>query len=199
MSKPSAHVCNPLPSLHPLVVSTSTTMAPRSTRPNSRANAPVTRKRGESDPNEPPKKRKTRQTKGGSDVEDDAELVPNAGKSGRRTKKGRYVLSSLFFFVFFYILLTDYYFDIEKLLGPKKSKYRRSRAVVGPFPGKYKPIRTPHLLLIQEIGPNAYLRRKARQLPLHIAYVPTYLPPKPKFFTAPGNESKTGLRLPRSP
>ena len=88
-------------------------MAPRSTRPNSHSNAPVTRKHGESDPNEPPKKRKTRHSKGGSDndrkVEDDAEVERNVGKSARRTKKGRYVdlstfflLSSLFFFVFFF-------------------------------------------------------------------------------------------------
>jgi hypothetical protein len=91
-------------------------MAPRSTRPNSRSNAPVTRKRGESDPNEPPKKRKTRHSKGGSDddrkVEDDGEDERNVGKSARRTKKGRYVdfldlfcsspfLSVLFPFLFY--------------------------------------------------------------------------------------------------
>jgi hypothetical protein len=72
-------------------------MAPRSTRPQSRSSAPVTRKRGESDPNEPPKKRKTRHSKGESDEVDErkegegasVEVKPRAGKAARPVKKGR--------------------------------------------------------------------------------------------------------------
>jgi hypothetical protein len=68
-------------------------MAPRSTRPNSRSNAQATRKRGESDPNEPPKRRKTRQSKGGSDeeskAEDDGNVERNVKKPARSGKKVR--------------------------------------------------------------------------------------------------------------
>ena len=70
-------------------------MAPRYTRPNSRSSAPTTRKRGESDPNEPPKKRKTRHSKGGSEEVDErregegVEVERGAGKATRRGKKGR--------------------------------------------------------------------------------------------------------------
>jgi hypothetical protein len=67
-------------------------MAPRSTRPNVRSNAPATRKRGESDANEPPKKRKTRHSKGGSEDNRDGEDVDvierEVGKASRG-KKGR--------------------------------------------------------------------------------------------------------------
>ena len=84
-------------------------MAPRTTRPHSRSSALVTRKRGESDPNDPPKKRKTRHSKPDSDeMEVDergggtAEVKRGEGKSGRRAKKaGRYVpLFPPFFFFF---------------------------------------------------------------------------------------------------
>ena len=83
-------------------------MAPRTTRQKP-ASARITRKRGESDPNEAPKKRKTRHSKGGSDdkrkVEDDDEnkveeedgrevrddnvVEPKAVKPARRGKKGQ--------------------------------------------------------------------------------------------------------------
>ena len=89
---------NPLPirstvlfSHHSLLSS----MAPRYTRPNSRSSAPITRKRGESDPNEPPKRRKTRHSKGGSEEVDErregegVEVERGAGKAARRVKKGR--------------------------------------------------------------------------------------------------------------
>jgi len=71
-------------------------MARRSTRPISRSKAPATRKRGESDPNEPPKKRKTRHSKGEMDEVDESRDVADplpvklgGGKASRRVKKGR--------------------------------------------------------------------------------------------------------------
>jgi hypothetical protein len=70
-------------------------MAPRTARPHSRSSAPVTRKRGESDPNEPPKKRKTRHSKGGSDELDERkegegdEVKRGVGKAAKRVKKDR--------------------------------------------------------------------------------------------------------------
>ena len=84
----------PSTSAQPLSSLSSTTMAPHSTRPNSRSNARVTRKRGESDPNEPPKKRKTRQSKGASDDEpnvvvEDNNIERSVEKPARRTRKGR--------------------------------------------------------------------------------------------------------------
>jgi hypothetical protein len=76
-------------------------MAPRSTRPNSRTNPPVTRKRGESDPNEPPKRRKTRNSRGATDDEreagEDDDEQRKVVKGARRVVKARYV----FFFKFF--------------------------------------------------------------------------------------------------
>lgn len=81
-----------LSSYHPI----SPIMAPRSTRPASRsAPAPLsTRKRGESDANEPPKRRRTRHSKGGSD-DDHQELkvdereLGRAAKPKKKGKKGR--------------------------------------------------------------------------------------------------------------
>ena len=67
-------------------------MAPRSTRPNHRSSAPATRKRGESDPNQPPKRRKTRQSKGETEEEEpkgDEDVEDGAGKFDKRVKKGR--------------------------------------------------------------------------------------------------------------
>ena len=72
-------------------------MAPRLTRPNVRSSAPATRKCGESDPNVPPKKRKTRQSKGGSDEDREDERKDDdtdnhdreVGKRARRGKKAQ--------------------------------------------------------------------------------------------------------------
>jgi hypothetical protein len=110
---------NPLPysACPPLPASTltSTTMAPRSTRPRNRSNAQATRKRAESDPNAPPKKRKTRHSKPDSDDMDidqieggTVEANRGEGKSGRRAKKaGRYVPS---FFLFCFFLSFSFFF-----------------------------------------------------------------------------------------
>jgi hypothetical protein len=68
-------------------------MAPRTTR--LRSNAPATRKRGESDPNKPPKKSKTRHTEEASEdehmEEEDIDLDPQEPvvKPAKRGKKGR--------------------------------------------------------------------------------------------------------------
>ena len=60
-------------------------MAPRQTRP---IKTSTTRKRGESDPKEAPKKRRTtRNSKGGSDEESKAEK-DDVGRSAARVKKG---------------------------------------------------------------------------------------------------------------
>ena len=71
-------------------------MAQRTTHRHSRSSAPVTRKRGESDPNEPPKKRKTRHSKGGESDELDerkegegGEVKRGVGKAARRVKRDR--------------------------------------------------------------------------------------------------------------
>jgi hypothetical protein len=50
-----------------------------STRPNNHSSAPTTRKRGESDPNVPPKKCKTRHSKGDSDEVDEHKEGPGKG------------------------------------------------------------------------------------------------------------------------
>ena len=89
--EPSAQ---PQPIFFPPFSYDSTIMAPRSTRPNSRSSAPATRKRGVSDPNEPPKKRKTRHSKGETDEVDetkegDVQVQRGTGKAARRGKKGR--------------------------------------------------------------------------------------------------------------
>ena len=152
--------CNVPPPITHLVLSLSffppflilTTMAPRSTRPNSRSNIPVTRKHGESDPNEPPKKRKTRQGKGGSDnermaqdtvnIECKVENIVNIERSGRRaarrTTKATYVFLSLFsfFYYHFYFFLTNgYIFCYSKPLSPKTRRLRHSQVVVNPSLG----------------------------------------------------------------
>src|SRR5271168_1492137 len=88
-------------------------------RPNSR-NAPVTRKRGESDPNNPPKKRKTRHSKGGSDSERkagvDDEVEPRVEKPGRHSKKSRYFFFHCFFLSFFAFFFIFPYGPRPKLL-----------------------------------------------------------------------------------
>jgi hypothetical protein len=87
--QPSAHLKFP-----PLFLNT-IIMAPRSTRPHSRSSAPATRKRGESDPNEPPKKRKTRHSKGEVDEDDETkdgasvQVERKTGNAARRGKKAR--------------------------------------------------------------------------------------------------------------
>jgi hypothetical protein len=54
----------------------------------------------------------------------------------------------LFFCFLFFLITISFY--LEKLLGLKKSRYRRSRAVVGLSPGMYKPFTTPTALLIEK-------------------------------------------------
>src|SRR5271156_4503339 len=101
LSKSGRQLGNPLPTLTFLVEPLSKPhhskpMAPRSTRPISHSKAPATRKRGESDPNEPPKKCKTRHSKGEMDEVDESRDVADAlpvklggGKASRRVKKVR--------------------------------------------------------------------------------------------------------------
>jgi hypothetical protein len=105
--KPSAPrqraLCPPTPStlcqtLCPTTLSSKPMPPRRGSRASKRPN--TTRKRGESDPNEPPKKRKTRQSKGGSDddskvdsdgdpkVDSDDERK-TANKPAKRVQKGR--------------------------------------------------------------------------------------------------------------
>lgn len=76
-------------------------MAPRANRQNSKA----TRKRGESDANEPPKRRKTRHSKNDSEDKEiivdereggDVKGKRGARKVGRQAKKARYVPSYSF-------------------------------------------------------------------------------------------------------
>jgi hypothetical protein len=80
-----------------------TPMARRSTR--------ITRKRGESDPNQPPKKQKTRHVdndKESSDKESSKKNRKRGGKNTKPTKKGsRYAICSfpVAFFYFFFLLL----------------------------------------------------------------------------------------------
>ena len=98
-------------------------MAPRTTRPYNRTSAPATRRHGESDPNDPPKKRKTHHSKTNlDDIEVDereggsVEVKRGEGKSGRQGKKtGRYVPSpfpALFFTFFsFFFVLSSFFFS----------------------------------------------------------------------------------------
>ena len=79
-------------------------MAPQTTQSHNCTSAPASCKHRESDPNETPKKRKTRHSKVSSeemDVNeheaDTVELKAGDGKSGRRAKKaGQYVLPLIF-------------------------------------------------------------------------------------------------------
>src|SRR5271168_2944263 len=126
--QPSAHAGStrkrsPNPSHH-LSTSTTTTM-PRNTRSHSNqqpATQRKTRKRGESDPNKPPKQRRTRRNNVDSEV-DEAELQPEdedpevakgdrkverrAGRAKQVKKNARYVFFTCsFFFLFFFIFLS---------------------------------------------------------------------------------------------
>ena len=126
-------------------------MAPRSTRPNSRSNAPVTRKRGESDPNEPPKKRKTRQSKGGTDdesmaqdtvnIERKVENTVNVERSGRRAArrmtKAWYVFLSLF--SFFIIITFTFFFTNGYIFCYSKTTVAKNKEVEG-LAGGSKPL-----------------------------------------------------------
>lgn len=85
-NQPFAHTpyFQPLPAL--------LTMSPRSTRTHNRTSAPATRKRRESDPNERPKKRTTRQSKGEPDEQDESKegkVERGARKGTGRNKKAR--------------------------------------------------------------------------------------------------------------
>jgi hypothetical protein len=118
-SQPFAHVQHRQPSahVHSLDLQATTTMT-RNTRSRNTnhgqatrgiTNERRTRKRGESDPNEPPKRRKTRRSNNDSEL-DEAEAEPEGrkvgrreGKGSKRVKKTRYVFfTQSFFFLFFY-------------------------------------------------------------------------------------------------
>ena len=99
--------------------------------------------RGESDPNEPPKKQNTRQSKGGSDDECKVENTVNIKRSGRRAAtrmtKAQYVFLSLFSFfllsLLLFFLLTVIFFVIVKPPSPKTRRLRHSQVVVNPSLG----------------------------------------------------------------
>lgn len=114
-------------------------MAPRTTQPHNRTSAPATRKRGESDPNNPPKKHKTRHSKADSN---DMDVEEHEGgnievknrevqvKSGRRAKKtGRYVPSLTFFLFLFFVSFILIFHSLIMFVYSRKTTLAKNNEV----------------------------------------------------------------------